>query len=121
MKIQHIVKHGGGDKETEELQRATLDQKLPVSDYLVGKVLYTEKRVLEAINKLTIVKDWVLKGHKNRNFDESPAGDLLSHHLRQTMISRSQIETEFMKKKIHFVSDFKLYNDINMDSNPHTF
>jgi len=27
-----------------------------------------------------------------------------------------------MKKKIHFVSDFKLYNDINMDSNnPHTF
>lgn len=35
----------------------------------------------------------------------------MNNHLRQTMASRVQIETEFMKKKIHFVSEFKLYGD----------
>ena len=33
------------------------------------------------------------------------------------MISRNQIETEFMKKKIHFVSDFRLYNEMEGSQN----
>ena len=32
------------------------------------------------------------------------------------MISRSRVETDFMKKKIHFVCDFKLYSETNKES-----
>ena len=31
------------------------------------------------------------------------------------MISRNRVETDFMKKKIHFVCDFKLYNPISKE------
>ena len=81
-----------------------------VSDYLVGKVQYTEKKVVESLNKLHYVKESIL----NSKAPVDSSGDLLSHHQKQTLISRNQIETEFMKKKIHFVSEFKLYNnDVN--------
>jgi hypothetical protein len=69
--------------------------------------LYTEKKVLEAINKLHFIREAVRKS--SRTSDNT--SDILSQHLKQTMISRNLIETEFMKKKIHFVSEFKLYND----------
>ena len=39
-------------------------------------------------------------------------GDLLSQHQKQTMISRNLSDTESMKQKIHFVSEFKLYNEV---------
>jgi len=79
-------------------------EKLPMSDYLVGKCLHAEKRVHECINKLNFVKHAALKG-------TSLNTDLLSTHMVQTMQSRNQIETDFMKKKIHFVSEFRLYDD----------
>ena len=51
-----------------------------VSDYLVGKVLYTEKKVLETINKLNIVKRAVLNTSDKPNLDGNSAlaTDLLS-------------------------------------------
>ena len=89
------------------------EENLLVSDYLVGKILYTEKKVLEALNKLNFIKEAVL--NSKATFETS--GDLLSHHQKQTLISRNLIETEFMKKKIHFVSELKLYNE--MGGNDH--
>ena len=83
------------------------EERLDVSDFLVGKVLYTEKKVLEAINKLHFIREAV---RKSKSTSDSTS-DILSQHLRQTMISRNLVETEFMKKKIHFVSEFKLYSD----------
>ena len=83
------------------------------SDYLASRIVFTEKKVLESINKLNIVRDQVMKTPVSSSpaiVEITPAGELLSQHLRQTMMSRCQIETEFMKKKIHFVSEFKLYN-----------
>lgn len=64
------------------------DQSLFVSDYLVGKVRYTSKKVSEAINKLSIVKEQVLKskssvltsGSNNTESNQmTPYGDLLTH------------------------------------------
>ena len=40
---------------------------IPVGDYLVGKVLYTEKKVLEAINKLNYIKTVLLKSGRTSN------------------------------------------------------
>ena len=81
-------------------------EKLPMSDYLVGKCLHAEKRVHECINKLNYIKQTALKG-QNLAIKE----DLLSSHMQQTMQSRNKLETDFMKKKIHFVSEFRLYDD----------
>ena len=75
-----------------------------MSDYLVGKCLHAEKRVFECINKLNFIKQAALKGQGLNT-------DLLNTHMVQTMQSRNQIETDFMKKKIHFVSEFRLYDD----------
>ena len=115
-----IVGQGGGDLDNNKLAN---EASLPSSDYLVGKVLHTEKKVLESINKLQYVKDSVLKGKHHSSVNEASivtaSGELLSHHLRQTMLSRNQIETEFMKKKIHFVSEFKLYNDYDATASLH--
>lgn len=100
-------------KRRSEMEASLLvdEENLLVNDYLVGKVLYTEKKVLEALNKLHFIKDAVLNS-KTTSIEKSC--DMLSHHQKQTLISRNLIETEFMKKKIHFVSEFKLYNnDIN--------
>lgn len=101
--------HARGRSEAEA-QHIVDEENLLVSDYLVGKVLYTEKKVLEALNKLHFIKDAVLNS-KTESIETSC--DLLSHHQKQTLISRNLIETEFMKKKIHFVSEFKLYNEMN--------
>jgi len=80
------------------------------TDYLVGKVLYTEKKVLEAHNRLNYIKDAVLKTRLTMSSETT--GDLLSQHQKQTMISRNLSDTESMKQKIHFVSEFKLYNEV---------
>ena len=77
-----------------------------MTDYLVGKCLHAEKRVHECINKLNYIKQNAIKGQ-----DLSAMGDLLSSHMQQTMQSRNQLETDFMKKKIHFVSEFRLYDE----------
>ena len=60
-----------------------------VSDYLVGKVIYFEKKVQESLNKLNFVKDELLKkkilDKSNKPILASEithTGDLLSHHLR---------------------------------------
>ena len=50
------------------------------SDYLVGKVLYTEKKVLEAHNRLNYIKDAVLK--TRLNMISETTGDLLSQHQK---------------------------------------
>ena len=55
-------------------------EKLPMSDYLVGKCLHAEKRVHECINKLNYIKQTALKG-QNIPIKE----DLLSSHMAQTM------------------------------------
>ena len=55
--MQNTVKNGGGEiDENKVVSGETLD----VSDYLVGKVLYTEKKVLEALNKLHYIRDTLL-------------------------------------------------------------
>ena len=105
--IQQIIKLGGNIRLCEENSHLVDEERLDVSDFLVGKVLYTEKKVLEAINKLHFIREAV---RKSRSTSDSTS-DILSQHLRQTMISRNLVETEFMKKKIHFVSEFKLYSD----------
>ena len=60
-----------------------------VSDYLVGKVIYFEKKVQESLNKLNFVKDELLKKNildkSNKPILASEithTGDLLSHLLR---------------------------------------
>ena len=51
-------------------------EKLPMSDYLVGKCLHAEKRVHETINKLNFIKSAALKGKQTSEND-----DLLSSHM----------------------------------------
>ena len=50
-----------GEMCSSKAESAT-EESLLVNDYLVSKVLYTEKKVVEAINKLNIVKEQVLRG-----------------------------------------------------------
>ena len=110
-----------GSPEKDVSNELAESQSLQCSDYLVGKVNYIEKKVLEGINKLFFLKDAVRRGKKWSGTSAGSSDDacnLLSAHLLQTMTSRSKIESEFMKKKIHFVSDFKFYGD---DTTKHNF
>ena len=40
----------------------------------------------------------------------SPAGELLSSHQKSMMLANCQIDKEYNKKKLHFVSDLKMQN-----------
>ena len=68
------------EKNSPTTEEQILEKQLSGSDYLVGKVLYTEKKVLEALNKMTFVKDTVLNSKAKV---DSSFGDLLSHHQKQ--------------------------------------
>lgn len=59
-----LKKNKSASSSKDEISRIADHENLVVSDYLVGKVLYTEKKVLEAIHKLFFVKDAVRKGKK---------------------------------------------------------
>lgn len=63
---KHMKKDGSaaGSPSKDEYSKIADHECLLVSDYLVGKVLYTEKKVLEAINKLFFVRDAVRTGKK---------------------------------------------------------
>ena len=65
-----------------EIEMKVNEESLLISDYLVGKVQYTEKKVFESLKKLHYVKESIL----NCKVPVDSSGDLLGHHQKQTLI-----------------------------------
>ena len=85
-------------------QPGTGGEYIPLNDPLVNRSHQIEKRVHECLNKLHSQK---LPAQTNSYM--SPKNQAPKHE--QIVMYRSPIELEFKKKKIHFVSEFKLYDE----------
>lgn len=80
---------------------------IPSNDPLVTKCHQMERKVHESLNKLTCIKDIPMSSRSYLSID----GQSLKVDAIEVNKPRSTIETEFMKKKIHFVSEFRLYDE----------
>lgn len=77
------------------------------NDPLVTKCHQMERKVHESLNKLTCIKDIPMSSRSYLSID----GKSLKADALEVSKPRNTIETEFMKKKIHFVSEFRLYDE----------
>ena len=112
-------------KKEEEVK----DDGLYVSDYLVGKVQYTEKKSNQIINSLNYIKlkakeyDPSLASTRQFSQQQSVTSNrdvqIVSDHILQTMHSRSVIESDFLKRRIHFISDMR-FPDRDWNAGNHT-
>lgn len=76
---------------------------IQVNDPLVSRSHLLERKVHECLNKLNCQKQTNYLSPRNAQARNPPHEQAVSY--------RSPIELEFKKKKIHFVSDFRLYDE----------